>query len=152
MENKARVVVKGFLQKEGINFEEVFTPVTIIDTIWLVVGIVNDNNGSIYQMDVKSAILNKPLEEDVYLEQPSCFIVKNQESKFYRLKKALNGLKQALRAWNKRINGLLKETGFNKCVSEHGVYVKKDANKGMVILCLYVDDFFYYGHQWRLHF
>ena len=93
-------------------------------------------------MDVKFAILNRPLEEEVYLEQPPCFIVKNQESKFYRLKKALNGLKQALRAWKKRINGLLKETGFNECVSEHGVYVKKDANKGMVILCLYVDDFF----------
>lgn len=74
------------------------------------------------------------------MEQPSSFIVKNQESKFYRLKKDLYGLKQASRACNKRINGFLKEICFNKYVSEHGVYVKKDANEGMIILCLYVDD------------
>lgn len=70
----------------------------------------------------------------------SGFVVKIQESKFYRLKKALYGLKQALGAWNKRIHVFLKEIGFNKCVSENGVYVKKDENERVIIICLYVDD------------
>ena len=62
--------------------------------------------------------MSGPLEEDV--EQPPGFIVRNKELKFYRLKKVLYDLKQALRTWNKRIDGFLKEVGFKKCVSEHG--------------------------------
>lgn len=50
----------------------------------------------------------------------------------------LDGLKQAPRVWNKRVDGFLNEIGFDKCVSEHGVYMKKDTNKGIVIICLYI--------------
>jgi hypothetical protein len=93
-----------------------------------------------YQMNVKSAFLNGPIEEEVYVAQPPGFIVKNQENKVYKLRKALYGLKQALRAWNKRIDKFLSETGFVRCMTEHGVYVKKDTVKGIIVLCLYVDD------------
>lgn len=55
--------------------------------------------------------------------QPPGFEIKWQESKVYKLRKVLYGLKQASRAWNKRIDGFLIEAGFMKCVSEHGVYV-----------------------------
>lgn len=50
---KARLESNGFLQREGIDFEEVFAHMARIETIRLVVGIVNNNNWSIYQMDVK---------------------------------------------------------------------------------------------------
>lgn len=66
--------------------------------------------------------------------------MKNQDSKFYKLKKVLYGLKQVPRAWNKTINGFLKKFGFKKYVSKHGVYVKKDTNEGVIILFLYVDN------------
>ena len=66
-------------------------------------------------------------------------MIENQEGRVYKLRKALYGLKQAPRAWNKRIDSFLIEVGFKKCVSEHGVYVKSDARKGVIILCLYVD-------------
>ena len=52
-------------------------------------------------MDVKYAFLNDPLEEKVYVVQPSGFVVRNHELKFYKLKKAFYGLKKALRAWIK---------------------------------------------------
>ena len=67
-------------------------------------------------------------------------MVKNQEGRVYKSKKALYGLKQAPRAWNKCINAFLVEVGFKKCVSEYGVYVKTNASKDVIILCLYVDD------------
>ncbi|CAJ2633078.1 unnamed protein product [Trifolium pratense] len=137
---KARLVAKGFLQKEGIDYDEVFAPVTRMETIRLVTVIANLNDWPMYQMDVKSAFLNGHIEEEVYVAQPPGYEVKGQEFKVYRLKKALYGLKQAPRAWNKRIDKFLNEIGFKKCVTEHGVYIKKDAAKGVIIICLYVDD------------
>jgi hypothetical protein len=118
-----------------------------METIRLVTAIANKNNWSMYQMDVKSAFLNGPREEEVYVVQPPGFIVKNQESKVYRLRKALYGLKQAPRAWNKRIDKFLSETGFIRCMTEHGVYVKKDSVKGIIVLCLYVDDLLITGNN-----
>jgi hypothetical protein len=137
---KARLVAKGFLQREGIDYGEVFAPVTRMETIRLVIAIANFNDWPMYQMDVKSAFLNGPIDEEVFVAQPPGFIVKNQESKVYRLKKALYGLKQAPRAWNKRIDKFLMEIGFVRCITEHGVYVKKSDEMGVIVMCLYVDD------------
>lgn len=80
-------------------------------------------------MDAKFAFLNGPLEEEVYIGQSPGFAVKDQEQKFYKLRKALYGLKQALRAWNKIIDGFLKDINFKKCVSEHRVYVMTDTSE-----------------------
>ncbi|WJX72888.1 hypothetical protein P8452_56724 [Trifolium repens] len=111
-----------------------------LTTIRLVVGLANINNWSIYQMDVKCAFLNGPLEEEVYVKQPTGFIDEDQKEKVYRLHKALYGLKQAPRAWNKRIDSFLSTMGSLKCTTEHGVYVKKSSSDNLIILCLYVDD------------
>lgn len=133
-------MAKGFLQREGIDYEEVFTPVARLETIHLVVGIVHSNNWMVYQMDVKSAFLNGPLVEEVYVGQPPGFVIKNQEMNYYKLHKALYSLKQAPRAWNKRIDDFLIDIGFKRRVSEHGVYVRSYTNDGVIILFLYVDD------------
>ncbi|PNX94021.1 reverse transcriptase [Trifolium pratense] len=148
---KARLVAKGFLQKEGIDYDEVFAPVTRMETIRLVNYIANLNNWPMYQMDVKSAFLNGPIDEEVYVAQPPGYEVKGQESKVYKLKKALYGLKQALRAWNKRIDKFLNEIGFVKCITEHGMYVKKDAAKGIIVICLYVEDLLITGSNEIIH-
>ncbi|CAJ2662747.1 unnamed protein product [Trifolium pratense] len=138
--HKARLVVKGFLQKEGIDFNEIFAPVVRMDTIRLVTAIAHYNKWSMHQMDVKCTFMNGPLEEEVYVVQPPGFIDKGNESKVYKLNKALYGLKQAPRAWNKRIDRFLSDIGFSKCVIEHGVCVKKSTTSDIIILCLYVDD------------
>lgn len=68
---------KGFFQRESIDFEEGFAPVASIETIKLVVGIANNHNCHIYQMEVKSAFLNRPLEEEVYVGQSPDSVVKD---------------------------------------------------------------------------
>ncbi|GAU17221.1 hypothetical protein TSUD_324240 [Trifolium subterraneum] len=72
---KARLIARWFLQKEGIDFDEVFAPVARIETIRLVVGLANSNNWPMYQMDVKCAFLNGSLTEEVYGTQPVGFEV-----------------------------------------------------------------------------
>ncbi|MCI03247.1 retrovirus-related pol polyprotein from transposon tnt 1-94 [Trifolium medium] len=127
--HKARLVVKGFLQKEGIDFNEVFAPVARMKTIRLVTALTHYNNWSMHQMDVKCAFLNGPLDAEVYVVQPPGFIVKGNESMVYKLNKALYGLKQAPRAWNIRIDKFLSDIGFSKCVTEHVVFVKNNVEK-----------------------
>ncbi|MCH81362.1 copia-type polyprotein, partial [Trifolium medium] len=136
---KARLVARGFLQREGLDYSEVYSPVARIETVRLVVAIGNARDWPMYHLDVKSAFLNGPLEEVVYVTQPPGFVSEEKRHMVYRLKKALYGLKQAPRAWNKRIDGFLVKQGFSKCKSEYGVYVQKSTSS-IILICLYVDD------------
>ena len=97
--HKARLVVKGFSQQPDIDYGETFAPVARIDTIRFVLAIAAQNKWPIYQMDVKSSFLNGVLNEEVYVDQPPGFEIKNHEHKVYMLKKVLYGLKQASRSW-----------------------------------------------------
>lgn len=138
--HKARLVARGFLQKQGIDYNEVFAPVARHETVRLVVALANLRNWPLYHLDVKYAFLNGPLEETVFVTQPPGFEIAGKEGMVYRLHKALYGLKQAPRAWNKRIDEFLIQLGFKKCTVEYGVYVMNSKDSGMLIICLYVDD------------
>ncbi|PNX57555.1 reverse transcriptase, partial [Trifolium pratense] len=145
--HKARLVARGFLQKHGIDYNEVFASVARIETVRLVVALACKNRWRMYHLDVKSAFLNGPLDEEVYVAQPPSFEIKGKEEMVYKLYKALYGLKQAPRAWNKRIDQFLNQIGFKKCTVEFGVYVQNLNNEDLVIICLYVDDLLITGSQ-----
>lgn len=89
------------MQKEGLDYSEMFAPVARMETIRLLVALASWRGWKLWQLDVKSAFLNGPLEEEVYITQPPGFELKGSEDKVLKLKKALYGLKQAPRAWNK---------------------------------------------------
>jgi len=146
---KARLVVKGYKQKEGIDYDEVFAPVTRMETIRLLISLAAQHRWTILQMDVKSAFLNGVLEEEVYVEQPLGYMRRGEEKKVLRLKKALYGLKQAPRAWNERIDTYFKKNGYEQCPYEHALYIKKKGEDVMFI-ALYVDDLIFTGNNAEL--
>nr|GEV19769.1 copia protein [Tanacetum cinerariifolium] len=82
---------------KGIDFEESFTPVARLEAVWLFVAYAAHKSFPVYQMDVKTAFLNRPLKEEVYVNHPDGFVDPHHPNKVYRLKKALYGLKQAPR-------------------------------------------------------
>ena len=94
---KTRLVVKGFQQKEGIDYREIFSPVVKMLTIKLVLGMVVAENLHLEQLDVKTVFLHGDFEEDLYMIQPEGFTVQGQENLVYKLRKNLYGLKQAPR-------------------------------------------------------
>ncbi|GKE48176.1 copia protein [Tanacetum coccineum] len=97
--NKTRLVAKGYKHEEGIDFEESFAPVARLEAVRMFIAYAAHKNITIFQMDVKTAFLNGPLKEEVYVSQPEGFIDPEFPDHVYRLKKALYGLKQAPRAW-----------------------------------------------------
>nr|GFB34430.1 retrovirus-related Pol polyprotein from transposon TNT 1-94 [Tanacetum cinerariifolium] len=97
--NKTRLVVRGYRQEEGIDFEESFAPVARMEAIRIFLAYVAHKSFIAFQMDVKTAFLHGTLKEDVYVCQPDIFIDADHPSHVYKLKKALYGLKQAPRAW-----------------------------------------------------
>ncbi|GKC95490.1 retrovirus-related pol polyprotein from transposon TNT 1-94 [Tanacetum coccineum] len=82
-------------QEEGIEFEESFAPVARLEVVRMFIAYAAHKNITIFQMDVKTAFLNGPLKEEVYVSQPKGFIDPKFPDHVYRLKKALYGLKQA---------------------------------------------------------
>lgn len=79
------------------------------------------------------------------MKQSPDFEVKGKDKMEYKLRKNLNELKQAPRPWNKRIDNFLIKLGFNKCTSEHEMYVKGLSEQDQLIMCLYVDDMLFMG-------
>eukprot|EP00253_Pinus_taeda_P022186 PITA_22186 len=142
--HKARLVVKGYKQQYGRDYEETFAPVARMETVRAVLSIAAKNKWKVYQMDVKSAFLNGVLKEEVYVEQPLGYEKKGEEHKVCKLKKALYGLKQAPRAWYSRIDSYLLDNEFDKCEGEPTVYIKEKDGK-ILIVVLYVDDVIFTG-------
>lgn len=117
-----------------------FASVARDETIRLVIALACSRGWSSLHLDVKSAFLNGPLEEEVHVVQPPGFEVKSKEQIIYKFHKALYGLKQTPRAWNEKIDAFFSDLGFKKCTVEYGIYVKVSLNSEMILVCLYVDD------------
>jgi hypothetical protein len=143
---KARVVAKGYAQKEGIDYEETFSPVAMLKSIRILLSIAAHLDYEIWQMDVKTAFLNGNLDECIYMVQPDGFIAKGQEHMLCKLKKSIYGLKQASRSWNIRFDQAIKSFGFDQCPDESCVYKKRNG-KVVVFLVLYVDDILLIGND-----
>ena len=140
---KARLVVRGFTQQQGIDYEETFAPVARFETVRIILAIAAQNQWKIYQFDVKSAFLNGELKEEVYVTQPPGFEDKTKMGQVLRLNKALYGLKQAPRAWYSKINEFFHNNGFERSPHEPTLYIKKQGMNDLLIVSLYVDDMIY---------
>ena len=92
---KARLVVKGFAQKQGIDLDEIFSPVVKMSSIRVVLGMAATMDLEVEQLDVKTTFLHGDLEEEIYMEQPGGFAVAGKEHLVCKLNKSLYGLKQA---------------------------------------------------------
>ena len=141
---KARLVIKGYKQKEGLDYFDTYSPVTGISSIRMLIAIAAIHNLVIHQMDVKIAFLNGDFDEEIYMEQLEGFIVPGQEKKACWLVKSLYGLKKTPKQCHEKFDSVMMTNGFkinecNKCV-----YVK-NTKHGSVIICLYVDDMLIMG-------
>jgi hypothetical protein len=91
--NKVRLAAQRFTQLEGIDFGETYAPVARLESIRMLITYVTHHDFKLYQMDVKSAFLNGPIQELVFVEQPLGFEDPKKPNQVYQLHKALSRLK-----------------------------------------------------------
>jgi hypothetical protein len=137
--NKARFVAKGYSQVEGLDFNETYAPVARLESIRILLAYATQHGFKLYQIDVKSAFLNGPIKEEVYVEQPPGFEDSENPLHVYKLSKALYGLKQAPRAWYECRRDFLITNGFKVGKADPTLFTKTIA-KDLFICQIYVDD------------
>jgi hypothetical protein len=137
--NKARLVAKGYSQVEGLDFGETYAPVSRLESIRILLAYATYHSFKLYQMDVKSAFINGPIKEEVYVEQPPDFEDSEYPNHVYKLSKTLYGLKQAPRAWYECLRDFLITNGFKVRKADPTLFTKTIA-KDLFVCQIYVDD------------
>ncbi|GJR73054.1 putative ribonuclease H-like domain-containing protein [Tanacetum coccineum] len=137
--NKARLVALGYIQEEGIDYDEVFAPVARIEAIRIFFSFASYMGFIVYQMDVKSAFLYGTIDEEVYVSQPLGFVDPKYPKKVYKVVKALYGLHQDPRAWYATLSTFLLKNGYRRGTIDKTLFIKKN-KKDIMLVQVYVDD------------
>jgi Reverse transcriptase (RNA-dependent DNA polymerase)/Integrase core domain/GAG-pre-integrase domain len=135
---KARLVAKGFRQVAGVDYDEVYAPVSKHSSLRALLSVVADQDLVLQQLDVKTAFLNGEIEEEIWLCHPPGF-EQGAAGTACRLKKALYGLKQAPRAWHQKLKEELLSLGFTESDADPSLFILQYKDRSVYVL-VYVDD------------
>ena len=141
----AQLVAKGYSQIEGVDYDEIFSPVVRYETVRITFGLAALEGMYLTGFDVKAAFLYGKLDKEIYMKQPEGFTLKGQEHLVLKLKKSLYGLKQAALAWWKELESFMKTQGFKHAYANVGIFIYKDSKGRYVITLVYVDDGLFMG-------
>jgi hypothetical protein len=125
---KARLVAKGFTQIPGQDFNYTFAPVARWESIRSLLALAAERGMALRQIDVKTAFLNGPLDEEIYMRKPSIV-----GSGYWRLRRGLYGLKQAGRQWYLELNSKLEAIGFKRTESDWSMYRRIQGSEHSII-------------------
>ncbi|GJT55249.1 retrovirus-related pol polyprotein from transposon TNT 1-94 [Tanacetum coccineum] len=139
----------GLKWQEGIDYDETFSPVARLEAIRIFLAFATYMNFVFYQMDVKSAILNGKLKEEVYVKQPPDFESYEFPNHVCKLDKALYGLKQAPRAWYETLSTILTEHKFVRGKINNTLFVYK-TQTDVILVQIYVDDIIFWSTSIKL--
>ena len=137
---KVKLVGRGFTQREGIDFNEIFSPVVKHASIRVILALVVIQDMYLEQMDVKTAFLHGELQEEIVMEQPEGYVMFGKEDHVCLLKKSLYGLKQSPRQWYLKFDSFMTKHAYKRCNYDYCVYFRDIGDGKMIYIMLYVDD------------
>jgi hypothetical protein len=143
---KDQLVAKGYSQVQGIDFGEMFSPISKLTSIRFLLSVTTAFDFEVEHMDVKTKFLHGDLEEEICMKQPTGFVVKGKKELVCKLKNSLYGLKQSPRMWYQKIYTYMLGLGFTRSKGDHCVYFKLIGNH-LIYLVLYVDDMLRIGNN-----
>ncbi|XP_024081556.1 uncharacterized protein LOC106664782 [Cimex lectularius] len=142
---KARLVVKGCSQRQGIDYEETFSPVVKYPSLRFLFALATKKDMNITHMDVKTAYLQGQIDKEIYVIPPE--EMKNKpKGKVWLLKRAMYGLKQSGRCWNQRLHTVMTGLGLQQSKADPCIYFKVIPD-GMIVIAIYVDDLLIFSNQ-----
>ena len=144
--NKVRLVVKGFLQQYGLDYEETFSLVVKPATVRIILALAIHFNWSLKQLDVSNAFLHGVLQEEVFMSQPPGYVDPDHPEHVYKLHKAIYGLKQAPRVWFDSFTSQLYPIGFQASSANSNLFILHQGSF-VVYLLFYVDDIIITGNS-----
>ncbi|KAJ6003561.1 hypothetical protein N7522_006253 [Penicillium canescens] len=130
---KARLVIKGYRQKHGIDYHETFAAVSRMDSARCIVASAVLRGWKLHQFDAVTAFLHGDVDSSIYMELPEGF---EEPGYVCRLRRSLYGLKQAPRIWYQCVHRVLASHGFTMAQSDNCVFCKSNC-----VVSVYVDDF-----------
>lgn len=131
---KARLVIKGYKQKKGIDYGEVYSPVVRYTSVRYLFALAVKYNLEIDQMDAVSAFLQGEIDTEIYMQQPPTY---EKGSEVCLLHKSIYGLKQASRLWNNKLDRVLQDIGFKRSKVDPCIYYNIDLK---MFIAVWVDD------------
>ncbi|KAI3773597.1 hypothetical protein L1987_48127 [Smallanthus sonchifolius] len=140
--NKARLVVQGFYQEEGLDYDDVFASVARIEAIRIFLAYASFMKFKVYQMDVKTAFLYGVVKEEVYVNQPPGFEDPEHQFQVYKPDKALYGLHKAPHAWYETLSTHLVTNGFSRGPIDKTLFLKKFGDD-LLLVQVYMDNIIY---------
>jgi hypothetical protein len=142
---KARWVARGFSQKQGVDFTEIFSPVIRYSSVRLLLALANANDLTIYGLDVANAFAQAPTDHELYVREPTGYDTYNEkgERQVCLLQKALYGCKQSSRMWHQTFTKFALQDGWTQFETDTCIFSRHTASGGVEYIGLYVDDIIY---------
>jgi hypothetical protein len=142
--NKAYLVAQNFSQVEGLDFGKTFASVACLEANRILLAFVASKEFKLYQMNIKNALLNSVIQEEVYVVQPPGFENPRYPDRVYKLSKALYGLKKALQAWYARLKTFLLENEYVMESVDKTLFTFKHVTDFLLVQ-IYVNDIIFGG-------
>ena len=146
LSTKFDLLQKVFRQVQGVDYDEIFSLVSMLKSVRIMLAIAAFYDYEIWQMDVKTAFLNGFLEEELYMMQPEGFVDPKGANKVCKLQRSIYGLVQASRSWNKRFDSVIKAYGFIQNFGQACIY-NKVSGSSVAFLILCVNDILLIGND-----
>ena len=139
---KCRLVANGNTQKQGVDFDRIFSTVVKITTIRVVLAIAAANDYNLTSIDVCQAYLQGKLEEDLYMQMPPGLPSRSRDGRrlVVKLERSIYGLKQAGRVWWQLLTSFLLEWGFKQSTIDVCLYTYTSPSGSILWLLVWVDD------------
>ncbi|KAF7776733.1 hypothetical protein Agabi119p4_5126 [Agaricus bisporus var. burnettii] len=130
---RARLVAKGYSQRPGFDFTEVFAPTFRPASLRLIVALAAREGYKMRSVDISSAFTYGELEEEIYMRQPKGYHI-GSPNMVFRLRKSLYGLKQAARQWNKKLRSVLEGIGYSRLRSDSSIYIYSKGDIKVIVI------------------